>query len=160
MANFTDYGKRTSTQEFFCSGLNNTHLNIFLSTLNILIAITAFLGNVVIIVAFSKVSSLHVSSRFLFRCLSSTDFFVGLILQPFYIKYLLSLENSKGCYYADIISKVAAVVYCGVSLLTLTAIRVNRLLALWLGLRNRTTVTQRRVRIVVICFGFLALLLQ
>ena len=41
---------------------------------------------------------------------------------------------------------------CGVSILTSTAISVDRLLALLLRLRYRHVVTLRRVRVVVICF--------
>ncbi|XP_078343448.1 trace amine-associated receptor 9-like [Oculina patagonica] len=150
MAEFTEDGNHTSTQAFFCSGLYRIHLNIFLLTLNILISITAFLGNVLIIVALPKVTSLHVSSRLLFLCLASTDLCVGLILQPVYIAYLMSSEDSYRCYYLDTISKVFAVIFCGVSLSTLTAISVDRLLALMLGLRYRQVVTLKRVRIIVI----------
>ena len=152
MAEFAEYGNHSSTRHFFCSGLNNTHLNIFLSTLNILIAITACLGNFLIIVALPTVTTLHVSSRLLFRCLASTDLCVGLILQPLYISYLISLEYTHHCYYLDIVSKVAAVILCGVSLLTLTAISVDRFLALSLGLRYRHVVTMKRVRVSLILF--------
>ena len=41
---------------------------------------------------------------------------------------------------------------CGVSGSTSTAISVDRLIALLLGLRYRHVVTLRRVRVVVICF--------
>ncbi|XP_078384991.1 adenosine receptor A3-like [Oculina patagonica] len=153
MANFTDNENHTSAKEFFCSAeYTGLHINIFISTLNILISITAFLGNLLIIVALPKVTSLHVSSRLLFRCLASTDFCVGLILQPLYITYLMSSEYSKRCYYVETISKVLAVILCGVSLLTLTAISVDRLLALMLGLRYRQVVTLRRVWVFVILF--------
>ena len=43
-------------------------------------------------------------------------------------------------------------ILCGVSLWTSTAISVDRLLALLLGLRYRHVVTLRRVRAVIICF--------
>ena len=44
---------------------------------------------------------------------------------------------------------------CGVSILTSTAISVDRLLALLLGLRYRHVVTLRRVRVVIFCFWFI-----
>ena len=151
MAEFTGYGNFTSTQEFYCSWINKIQLGIFLSTLNIFISITAFFGNVLIIVALPKVSTLHVSSKLLFQCLASTDLCVGLVLQPVYIAYLMS-SVSISCDYLDSISKVLAVIFCGVSLLTLTAISVDRLLALMLGLRYRQIVTLRRVWMFVILF--------
>ena len=44
---------------------------------------------------------------------------------------------------------------CGVSMLTSTAISVDRLLALLLGMRYRHVVTLRRVRVVIFCFWFI-----
>jgi len=49
---------------------------------------------------------------------------------------------------------------CGVSVSTSTAISVNRLLALLLGLRYRHVLTLRRVRVVLICFWLIQLVLQ
>ena len=123
-----------------------------MSALNIPLSITACLGNVLIIVALQKVSSLHPPSKLLFRCLASTDLCVGLITQPLYVHYLLSPENSKRCYYAIILTRVLGVIFCAVSLFTLTAISVDRLLALLLGLRYRHEVTLRRVRVLVVIF--------
>ena len=136
MANLTDNGNHTTHEAFYCSvAISGTQQSTFLSTLNILISITAFFGNALIIVALRQVSSLHSSSKLLFRCLAYTDLCVGLILQPLYITYLRSAENSKCCYYFELITYMVAAVFCGVSLSTLTAISVDRLLALLLGLR-------------------------
>ena len=153
MANLTDDGNHTTHETFYCSvGFSGRQQSIFLSTLNILISITAFLGNALIIVALQKVSSLHSSSKLLFRCLACTDLCVVLILQPLYITYLLSTENSTYCYYFEPITFMVAAVFCGVSLSTLTAISVDRLLALLLGLRYKHVVTLRRVQVLVVLF--------
>lgn len=128
----------TSSEDYLCTAqLDGIRQNIFLSALNIIISITAILGNLLIIAALPKVSSLHSSSKLLFRCLACTDLCVGIILQPLNISYLISPEDTKLCYYLEIISNVAAVIFCGVSMQTLTAISVDRLLALLLGLRYR-----------------------
>ena len=150
MAELTGDGNQTFSQDFSCSGLKSVPLDIFISTLNIFISITAVLGNVVIIVALPKVTSLHVSSKLLFRCLASTDLCVGLILQPIRIAFFMSSDDSKSCYHLDTIFKIAATVFCGVSGLTLTAISVDRLLALLLGLKFRQVVTLKRVWVLVI----------
>ena len=153
MVNLTEDGNYTTHETFYCSvGISGAQEGIFISTLNILISITAFLGNALIIVALQKVSSVHSSSKLLLRCLAYTDLCVGLILQPLYITYLLSTENSKYCYYFEPIIYVVAAVFCGVSLSTLTAISVDRLLALLLGLRYRHVVTLRRVQVLVVLF--------
>ena len=47
---------------------------------------------------------------------------------------------------------LAAYTFCGVSLLTLTAISVDRLLALLLGLRYRQVVTVKKTYIAIIAF--------
>ena len=150
MIDFTKGGNHISSQEFFCSARYiGKHVNIFIATFNIFISFTGFFGNVLIILALPKVTSLHSSSKLLFRCLATTDLCVGLIL-PVYISTLLdSLENSERCYYLETIFKVPAIIFSGVSLLTLTAISVDRFLALSLGLRYRTTVTLRHVRVCV-----------
>ena len=113
---------------------------------------TAFLGNVMIIIAFQKVRSFHPPSRLLLSCLAITDLCVGLIAQPLYASFWLSQEHSKHCYYSAGLSNVIAVTFCGVSLLTLTAISVDRLLALLLVLRYRQVVTLRGVKLLVVTF--------
>ena len=134
--------------------LFQTHQKIIISAFNIPLSITAFLGNLLIIVALQKVSSLHPPSKLLLCCLASTDLCVGLIAQPLFVTYLMASSHSKRCHYVQIIFKPTGAIFCGVSLLTLTAISVDRLLALTLGLRYRPAVTLRRVWILVVTFWF------
>lgn len=141
MVNLTRDG--TSTEELFCTrDLIETHENIIISSLNIALAITAFLGNGLTIVALRKPSSLHPPTKLLLGCLASTDFCVGLITEPLFVAYLLS---PRRCYFFHVLLATIGAVFCGVSLITLTAISVDRLLALILGLRYRQKVTLRRV---------------
>ena len=156
MANVTEDGNHTTSQQYFCSvGLNGIHQLIFLIIFNTLVSITAFLGNALIITALPKVSSLYPPSKLLLRCLVCTDICVGLITQPIYITFLLSPENSEQCGYADFFVGIVAVVFSGVSSLTLIGISVDRLLALTLGLRYKQVVTLSRVRIFVFLFWLL-----
>ena len=129
-----------------------TSQKIIIPALNIPLAVTALLGNVLIIVALRKVTSLHPTSKLLFTCLAITDLCVGLISEPIYASvYLMSKEQSKRyCHYFEIISNILAAMFCGVSLFTLTAISVDRLLALSLGPRYGHVVTLRRVRVLVV----------
>ena len=57
----------------------------FLIALNIFLSIFATLGNVLILVALRKVSSIHPPTKLLFRCLAVTDLCVGLLGQPLYV---------------------------------------------------------------------------
>ena len=151
MANFTNLGNRTTYEEFYCYvGVDGKHQQAFILTLSIIISVTAFLGNALIIAALPKVSSIHSSSKLLLSCLVWSDLSVGLISEPLYITFLLSQDDVSLCYYFDIIYTTTSVVFCGVSIQTITAISVDRLLALSLGLRYKQIVTIRRVRVVLI----------
>ena len=59
---------------------------IFISTLDIPLSIIAFVGNILIIVALQKVSSLYPPSKHLLGCLASTDLGVGLIHIPYEVE--------------------------------------------------------------------------
>ena len=140
--NFTEDENHKTVQELYCSaefrGVESEL--IFLSALNIFFSVTAFLGNTLILVALHKETSLHPPSKLLYRNLAITDLCVGIITEPLLVTYLTS---------------VLALFFSGhtlfkVSLLTLTAISVDRLLALLLGLRYRQVVTLKRTHIAVI----------
>ena len=128
--------------------------SIFLSAVNILLSLTAFLGNALILVALHKESSLHPQSKLLYRCLATTDLCVGLVVHPLHATYLMSLvlEERSLCRYAYSAFYITTYILCSVSLLTMTAISVDRLLALLLGLRYRQVVTLKRTYIVVAIF--------
>ena len=139
-----------------------THTFWLLVALNVLLALTAALGNTIILVALRKESSLHLPSKILFRSLAVSDLCVGLFSGPFYVPLLMAFEYERWyflCYPFVIIGVITNQVLCSISLLTITAISVDRLLALLLGLRYKHVVTYRRVLITVIScwtmgFGF------
>lgn len=153
MANLTVDENERAAEDFSCNvrlfGMNQ---KIIFSAFNIPLSIVAFLGNVLIISAIQKPSSLHPSSKLLFGCLAITDLCVGLITQPLRVMYLMSAKDSKLCYSVWNIYITLGLIFCGVSLFTVTAISVDRLLALMLGLRYRHIVTLRRVWVIVISF--------
>ena len=151
MANSTEDGNHSTTQVLFCTSGLGAAQKIFILALSLPLSITAFLENVMIIVALQKVSSLHSPSKLLLGCLACTDLGVGLISHPLRSAYQMFPEHSKGCYYFKILSfNTIGSIFAGVSLLTMTAISVDRLLALLLGLRYRQVVTVRRVWALVV----------
>ena len=128
--------------------------HIFIPVLNIVLSITATLGNILILVALRKVSSLHPPTKLLFRCLAFTDLCVGLISQPLYAVAVMPRStkmNRDLLSYFILGNYVSSYILCGVSALTSTAISLDRLLALLLGLRYRQVVTLKRVRVVLLC---------
>ena len=126
----------------------------FISVLNSILSITAFFGNALVLIALRKESSLHPPSKVLLRNLVTTDLFVGLISQPLYVAFLVTVvnEHSNVCRYVTVAVAITSFILCAVSLLTLTAISVDRLLALLLGLRYRQVVTLSRAYATVIVF--------
>ena len=140
--------------ELYCSvELTNVHDElIVLSTLNIFLSITAFLGNTLIFTALRRKNSLYPPSKLLYRTLAITDLCVGVVVQPLCVAYLMSVKNERWdiCYNFYVALFVASYILCAVSLFILTAISVDRLLALLLGLRYRQVVTLKRTHIAVI----------
>ena len=132
--------------------------SISFSAINIFLSITAFLGNFLILVALNKESSLHPPSKLLYRSLATTDLLVGLVTQSLAATYWMSLvhEHWSLCRYARGAAFVSGFVLSGVSLLTLTAISVDRLLALLLGIRYRQIVTLKRTCIITASFWILS----
>ena len=121
-------------------------------TVNISVSITAFLGNTLILVALKKESSLHPPSKLLYRNLAITDLCVGMIAEPVYVAYFMSVLSDKWdiCFYANLLSFFTGVLFSAVSLFTLAVISVDRLLALLLGLRYRQVVTLKRTLMTLI----------
>ncbi|CAH3129960.1 unnamed protein product, partial [Pocillopora meandrina] len=133
--------------------------SVSFSAVNILLSITATLGNSLILVALHKESSLHPPSKLFYRCLATTDLLIGLVTQPLYATYWMSLvhEHWSLCQYSNDATGVTCYVLCLVSLLTLTAISVDRLLALLLRLRYKEIVTLRRTYIILAIFWVVSL---
>ncbi|XP_074634306.1 melanocortin receptor 4-like [Acropora palmata] len=124
---------------------------VFIFSFNVFLAITATLGNTLILIALHKVSSIHPPTKCLLRCLAMTDFCVGVILQPLFVAFLMEIASDNRRILFLTLSTFNFT-FCGFSFATATVISVDRLLALFLGLRYRHTVTLRRVRCLVVCF--------
>ena len=155
MATTNITGPQTKTFErLICSPVWEVDLkqhSLSFSAVNILLSITATLANSLILVALHKESSLHPPSKLLYRCLATTDLLVGLVNQPLYAAYWMSVvyEHWSFCRYARDATVISSYVLCGVSLMTMTAISVDRLLAMLLGLRYKEIVTLRRTYIIL-----------
>ena len=158
MLNSTDSGNLKRIEEFYLSSsLTERKAYITISAINIPLSITAFLGNALIIAVLPKASFLHSPSKLLLGCLASTDLSVGLVAQPLYVNYLLTSNLSKHYYNSLLLFNSTCTIFCGVSLMTLTAISMDRLLAVLLGLRYRQVITLRRVWIFVVTLWLLSI---
>ena len=147
-----------SDEELLCSpslvGGLQQQLSICFLAVDILLSITAFAGNFLILVALHKESSLHPPSKLLYCCLATTDLLVGLVSLPLSVLYWMSVvqEHWNLCRYARDAADITGYVLFLVSLMTMTAISVDRLLALLLGLRYKQIVTLKRTYIIVTTF--------
>ena len=156
--NITGSGTYTQTFEILsCSPVRVGELKqkfISFSAVNILLSITAILGNSLILVALHKESSLHPPSKLLYRCLATTDLLAGLLAHPLVASLWISVvhEHWSICRFVLDASLVTSYVLSSVSLMTTMAISVDRLLALLLGLRYKQIVNLKRVYIALALF--------
>ena len=146
-----------SIQNLYCTDHSLGNSTLVLSVIHYFLSVTAFLGNTLILVASRKESFLHPPSKLLYRSLATTDLLVGLISEPSAALYsvALGLERDRQywlrvCFYSAAVSTVSFTILCTVSLLTLAAISIDRLLALLSGVRYRHIVTVGRTYSIVI----------
>ena len=160
--NSTEGGTQTDTYQVspcspsFLVGLQPQLISF--SVANILLSITAFLGNFLILVALNKETSLHPPSKLLYRCLTTTDLLVGLVSQPLVATYCMSLVCKHWGlrrYTRDAVY-VSSFALCPVSFLALTAISVNRLFTLLMVIRYIQIVTFKRTCIITATFWILS----
>ena len=159
MVNLTE-GENVTVLKTLPSANVRVGLCIAIAAVNIVFSITASLGNILILIALRKVTSIHPPTKLLFQCLAITDLGVGLISQPL-VATLMLLPYNTDIKIWEICSQLhssLSITLCGVSVFASTALSVDRLLALFLGLRYRHVVTLKRIRAVLAC-GCLALLL-
>ena len=143
--NFTGEEETTTITEFLCSAeLRRQVYNhlIILPVLHIFVFITAVLGNTLILIALYKENSLHRPSKVLYCNLAITDLCVGITAVPLTVLRFMVMMKRKWNVCRLVFHSNFIISYSlgGVSLLTTTAISLDRLLALVLGLRYRQVV--------------------
>lgn len=126
--------------------------------LNILSSIIAISFNVVILYSLFKANSLHPPSKALLSSLALSDLGVGFTVQPLYVTYRWAQIQgvlTEACT-TGIVSHIGGSHFAAVSFLTMTAISVDRFLALVLRTRYHTVVTKPRVLILLLTIWILS----
>ena len=129
------------------------YFTIAICIVHMLLCPVALLGNFATLIAIWKTSSLHSPANVLLSSLAVSDFAVGLISHPSFIAKLLSKVLHISAFSRVVFESfnhISSCVLCTSSFLTVTAIGIDRLLALYLHLRYQSLVTCFRVSWVVL----------
>ena len=112
-----------------------------------------------ILIALHKDSSLNPPSNLFLRFLAFSDLCVGLVVQPVGVVSLMAAFYHRWnlCHVAELLWYSFSIVAADFSLATLSAISVDRLLALSLGIRYKQVVTMKRARLFLALFLLLAI---
>ena len=132
--NFSNHGSES----------HNFHAKPFVvvnCALNAPLMLVSILGNTLILAAIIRTPSIRSPSMIMLGSLAATDLLVGLIAQPLFIADELIMKN----HVLNAVSAMIGFALCGISLATITAISMDRFIALQYHLRYATLVTNSRV---------------
>lgn len=137
----------------------DTHTaNFATCVLNSIFSLITITGNFIILNAIWKNRELHSPSFVLLFFLALSDLLVGLICQPSFVAFKIAeLRRDFSCYcISRMIQSISGWTTSGVSLLTLSAVSLDRLLSLTLHLRYNTIVTVPRAFVACVFLWFFA----
>ena len=118
---------------------------------HILNSFTATFGNLLIMVTIWRTPALHIPSNALLFSLALSDFFVGCIAQPMFIKAQVIIYNNDEMEMCslNLASAFINIFLIIVTFLVITVISVDRYLAIHFHLRYREIVSDTRIQICI-----------
>jgi len=127
-----------------------THETIIIinCVLNAPLMLISIIGNALVLAAILRTPSIRSNSVIMLCSLAVSDLLVGFVAQPLYIADELQRLISQD----ELLYRLSAIIgffVCGVSLGTITAISVDRFLALHYHMRYATLVTKARVKCIL-----------
>ena len=125
------------------------------SFLNAPLMLISILGNVLVLAAIIRTPSIRSTSVIMLCSLAVSDIMVGFLAQPIFIA--VQLTKDRFVYH---VWTVTGSSLCGVSLMTITAITVDRFLALHYHMRYATLVTKSRVIYTLIIIWLISFLVS
>ena len=145
------------SKELICLGVlqESANSNVIFTNIafNIVFSIIATLENLLVLITLWRSSNLQSPSNTLLYGLALCDLFNGLICAPFVIAWQVAVHNNKltSCMLPTIKNTIFALI-TEVALFTITAISIDRYLAIHFHLRYAEVVTKKRVKIALLCF--------
>jgi len=145
--NNTDIHNNGSADDHSDNENNSTPETIIIinCVLNAPLMLISILGNGLVLAAIIRTPSIRSTHVIMLCSLAVSNLLVGLVAQPIYIA-----ERLTGDQNAHKVSVMMGYSLCGVSFLTITAITVDRFLALNYHMRYATLVTEFRVKYTLI----------
>ncbi|XP_078344281.1 histamine H2 receptor-like [Oculina patagonica] len=136
---------------------NSSHETIIIinCVLNAPLMLISILGNALVLAAIIRTPSIRSTSMIMLCSLAVSDLLVGFLVQPIYIA--LRLTEDRFIYH---VWRMIGASLCGVSLLTITAITVDRLMALHYHMRYATLVTKSRVKYTLVIIWSISFLVS
>ena len=134
-------------------GNSNPETIIINCVLNAPLMLVSILSNALVLAAIIRTPSIRSTQMIMLCSLAVSDLLVGIFAQPIFIAEQLTKDR-----FVDHVSVMIAYSLCGVSLLTITAITVDRLLALHYHMRYATIVTESRVKYTLVIIWLLSFL--
>ncbi|XP_078355153.1 adenosine receptor A2b-like [Oculina patagonica] len=157
--------KVNMTQGLFCHEIpasilvDDSKMLITLIILNTFISIAATTGNLLVLVTIWRNPNLHSPSNTLLFGLALSDLCVGLVSEPLNIGFqVVLLKNSSeitSCTLMDTRTFISAFL-TSVTLLNVTAMSVDRYLAIHLHLRYQQVVTESKTRTIIVCIWLIS----
>lgn len=134
------------------------HWYVFLCAANVILSVCAVFGNAIILLALHQCHSIHSPTKALFYSLTFSDFGVGMVAQPLQVVAGIAALHGDINLFCSVQPFYAAVAYffCSVSFITMTAISIERYLALRLGIRYRLVVTVAKVASILVLLWILS----
>ena len=154
-----------TTQELFCYGIPasilvvNSKALITLMVLNTFFSIITTIENLLVLVTISRSPNLRSPPNTLLFGLALSDLCVGLVSEPLHIGFQAVLFKNSGKITSCTLMKVRnsiSVFLTVVTVLTVTAMSVDRYLAIYLHLRYEQVVTVKKTRKVILCIWLIS----
>ena len=124
---------------------------------NAVLAIPTILMNLLVLLAIWRSPALHSPSFVILFCLALSDLGVGFLAQPLVL--ICTIAKIRGFISMACVNGAAAAVLstylCGISILSITTVSIDRYLALYLHLRYKQLVTNNRVIPLLLCIWLL-----